>query len=235
MIVDEELFTSELAKTCMMGPNSFRIIDELLQDTKIKEGLRVLDLGCGRGLTSIYLAKKYDVTVFATDLWITATENYERFKSLGLEDRIIPIHADAHNLPFADGYFDIVVSVDAYHYFGTEDGYLHKYLLPLMKADGLLFIGIPGLKQEFNDGVPKELEPYWQSDMNFHTCEWWANHLTQEKSLVILGCSQLACMKKAWNDWLACENEYAVEDRAMMKAEGGKYFNIVGVKAKKCL
>jgi len=42
-------------------------------------------------------------------------------------------------------------------------------------------------------------------------------------------------MKKAWNDWLACENEYAVEDRAMMKAEGGKYFNIVGVKAKKCL
>ncbi|MCO5383400.1 MAG: hypothetical protein NHB15_16095 [Methanosarcina barkeri] len=39
-------------------------------------------LDCGRGITSIVLAKEYDVNVFATDLWIGATENYERIKSL---------------------------------------------------------------------------------------------------------------------------------------------------------
>ncbi|MGB9939171.1 SAM-dependent methyltransferase [Methanosarcina sp.] len=63
---------------------------------KLEKGMRVLDPGCGKGLTSIFLAKEYDVTVSATDLWISATENYERIKSMGLEDRIIPIHTDAH-------------------------------------------------------------------------------------------------------------------------------------------
>lgn len=49
--------------------------------------MRVLDLGCERGLTSIFLVKEYDVIVFATGFWISATENYERIKAIGLEER----------------------------------------------------------------------------------------------------------------------------------------------------
>jgi cyclopropane fatty-acyl-phospholipid synthase-like methyltransferase len=52
----------------MMGPNSMKIIEELSESLKLEKGMRVLDLGCGKGLTSIFLAKEYDVTVFATDL-----------------------------------------------------------------------------------------------------------------------------------------------------------------------
>jgi len=77
----------------MMGPNSMKILEEMSESLKLEKGMRILDLGCGRGLTSIFLAKEYDVTVFATDLWISATDNYERIKSMGLEDKIIPIHA----------------------------------------------------------------------------------------------------------------------------------------------
>ena len=33
----------------------------------------------------------------------------------------------AHALPYADGYFDCLLSVDAYHYFGTADLYLDYY------------------------------------------------------------------------------------------------------------
>jgi cyclopropane fatty-acyl-phospholipid synthase-like methyltransferase len=49
--------------------------------------MRVLDLGCERGLTSIFMAKEYDVIVFATGFWISATENYERIKAIRLEER----------------------------------------------------------------------------------------------------------------------------------------------------
>ena len=132
----------------MMGPNSMAIVQELLQGQKLTPGMRVLDLGCGRGLTSVYLAKTYGVQVFAADLWISATENYQHFRSLGLENQIIPIHADAGELPFAQDYFDAIVSVDSYHYFGNNDTFAKEHLLPLLKKDGLAALAFPGMKFE---------------------------------------------------------------------------------------
>jgi SAM-dependent methyltransferase len=66
--------------------------------------MRILDLGCGCGLTSIRLAQKYFAQVFATDLWIPAEENFRRFQSCGLDRQIVPIHADVHDLPFSGAY-----------------------------------------------------------------------------------------------------------------------------------
>lgn len=86
----------------MMGPNAVVILQELLQAQPMQPGWRVLDLGCGKGLSSAYLAKACGVQVFAVDLWVTATENDRRFRQLGLEKQIIPVHADATGLPFAD-------------------------------------------------------------------------------------------------------------------------------------
>jgi len=98
--------------------------------------------------------------------------NYERIKSMGLEDKIIPIHAEAHDLPFAHEFFDVAISVDAYHYFGVEKDYLTNYFAPLVKKGGQIAVAVPGLKKEFTNGVPAELLPYWFDDMNFHSCDW---------------------------------------------------------------
>jgi len=42
----------------------------------------------------------------------------------------VPVHADANELPYADEYFDAVVSVDAYLYFGRDAEYLINISLP---------------------------------------------------------------------------------------------------------
>lgn len=78
--------------------------------------MNVLDMGCGKGLTSVFLAKEYDVIVFANDLWIDPTDNWKRFEQMGVSNRVYPIHADAHALPYAEGFFDAAVSIDSYHY-----------------------------------------------------------------------------------------------------------------------
>lgn len=104
MFIKSNHYDTDFVKENMMGPNSMKIIEELSKSLTLKKGMRVLDLGCGNGLTSIFLAKEYGVTVFATDLWISATDNYRRFKAMGLEDKIIPIHAEAHDLPFAQDF-----------------------------------------------------------------------------------------------------------------------------------
>lgn len=228
---DAEFFTSEFAKENLMGPNALRIIDELVGNCRFPKGIRILDLGCGKGLTSMYLAEKFDATVFAVDLWVGATENHERFKSFSLEDRIIPIHAEAHDLPFADEYFDVVTSVGAYDFFACEEEYLSKHLKPIVKKSGKIFIGMAGLQNEFTDGVPEELKPFWQEGINFHTCAWWRELWSRESEVVIDACVELKCLREAWADWLTCDNFYAKRDIGMMAAEAGKYFSLVGIEA----
>jgi cyclopropane fatty-acyl-phospholipid synthase-like methyltransferase len=217
----------------MMGPNSIRIIEEMTRTMELEEGMRVLDLGCGKGLTSIFLAKEFGVTVYATDLWIPASENFQRFKSLGLEDRIIPIHADAHDLPFADEYFDAIMCVDAFQYFGHEEGYLEKHLIGLLKRGGQIAVGIPGLQEEFENGIPREMQPFIKQEYNFHSCAWWKDLWERSNAVDITMCGELDCHKQSWDEWLAWDNEHAIRDIDMMKVEGGRYFNLVSMIAER--
>ena len=228
-------FDTSFVKENMMGPNAIRMIEELAKSLKLEKGMRVLDLGCGKGLTAIFLAKEFGVTVFATDLWISASENYERFKAMGVEDKIIPIHAEAHDLPYAQGFFDAVISIDAYHYFGIEPDYLEKHFAPLVKKGGQIAVAVPGLKAEFTDGVPQGLQPYWCDDMKntLHSREWWQDLWKASASVRIKECKEMKCFKEAWQDWLTCDHDFARKDIGMMDAGGWEHFNLVSMVAVK--
>jgi cyclopropane fatty-acyl-phospholipid synthase-like methyltransferase len=217
----------------LMGPSSYRIIEEISTKLKIDKKMRVLDLGCGNGLTSIFLANNFQAQIFAFDLWISATDNYGRIKNLGFDDRIIPIHGEAHDLPFSNNYFDLIISIDAYHYFGYEPGYLTNNLVALLKPNGRIAVAIPGIKAEFDNGIPKELIPFWRDDFIFHSCKWWRELWKNESGIRIDECTELKCVNEAWDDWLKCDNEHAKEDIAMMKAENGNYFNLVYISGTK--
>src|ERR1051325_9678244 len=107
----------------------------------LRPGMRVLDLGCGRAMSSIFLRREFGVQVWATDLWFNASENLQRVRDAGVEDGVFPLHADARSLPFAGEFFDAIVCVDAFPYFGTDDLYLNC-LGHFVKAGGQ--IGIAG-------------------------------------------------------------------------------------------
>lgn len=217
----------------MMGPSSIVILEVLLEGIELKRGMRVLDLGCGKALSSIYLAKEYGVQVFAVDLWIEATENYQRLQQEHIEDLVIPLHADAHQLPFADGYFDAVISVDAYQYFGCEDQYYDQYLRPILKQDALVAISIPGMKYEVHKNVPDEMNSFWPDEAleSWQTVDWWKEMF--DGKLKDLDVKEMTCFDRAWDDWLATENPYAVQDRKMIAADNGRYMNLVSITGKR--
>lgn len=54
----------------------------------LKPGMRILDMGCGNALTSIFLAKEFGVTVFANDLWVSPTDNWKRICNEGVENLV---------------------------------------------------------------------------------------------------------------------------------------------------
>ena len=182
----------------MMGPNALWLAESLMQRVELRPGMRVLDLGCGKALTSIFLAQEFDVEVWATDLWISATDNKERIDDAELGGRVFPIHADARNLPFADQFFDCVVSFDAYHYFGTDDLYLGGHLAKLLKPGGDIGIVVPGLVSDF-DEVPDHLGPHWEKEFNsFHSAEWWARHW---RATGVVGDVDADMIPDGWRQW----------------------------------
>ena len=213
----------------MMGPNSLKILEELVENVPLKKGMRVLDLGCGKGLTSIFLAREYGVQVFALDLWVSATDNYQRFQEMGVDDAVIPLHADALEMPFAEGYFDAVLSVDAYHYVGNNDTFFPEKVRPVLKRNGLVALAFPGLKNEVQGHIPAEMTPYWEEEAlaTWHAQSWWQPKF--ERELTHLQIWELACFEEAWQDWLRTDNPYALGDRAMLRADGGRYMNLIGI------
>ena len=215
----------------MMGPNAITLLRELSCQIPLEPSMRVLDLGCGRGLTSAYLADTFGVQVFALDLWIPATENYLRFRELGLDSRIIPLHGDAWNMPFAEEYFDAVVSIDSYHYFGRDEKYMDSRLAPLVKRGGLIALALPGLKKELTGGLPPEMVLSWtEEDMEtIRSAGWGAELLSKSREVELLSVREMDSFDECWADWLACDNSYAVGDRRAMEAGAGKYMNFISV------
>ena len=132
------LFDRDFLLATMMGPNCVRFAEELTANIPLSPHMRVLDLGCGMGLSSIYLARTFGVRVFAADLWINPSDNFARFRDFGLEDAVIPLRAEGHALPFAEGYFDAVICIDAYHFFGCDPEYLDAHIVPLVKPGGFI-------------------------------------------------------------------------------------------------
>jgi len=224
----------EFLKATMMGPNAMRVSEELASHLNINENMRILDLGCGCGLSTLLLTKKYGASVFAADLWISPTENYERFQSIGIDDKAVPISVDAtKRLPFANGYFDLLFSVDAYHYFGDTAEML-PLIIPLIKKGGYVAVAIPGLKYEFGKNVPEEMQPFWNEDIErtIHSLDWWKELWRREKGIEMVDIREMACCKQAWDEWLSAYHPVVAGDIEMMKAENGKYFNLIQLIAK---
>jgi cyclopropane fatty-acyl-phospholipid synthase-like methyltransferase len=197
-----------------MGPNVLKIAEEFCEHFQLKEGMKVLDLGCGKALSSIFLAKEFGVTVFATDLWISATENYERIKEMNLENKIFPIHSDAHSLPYADNFFDAIVSFDSYHYFGTNERFLCDYFVKLVKVNGQIGFASPGLTEEFNDSIPDVLQKYCVNGdfLTFHSHLWWRKLWERSRVVDIIETFNLNCNADAWNDWICSGNPIGKSD-----------------------
>jgi len=214
------------------GANALWLTEWLTEVLDLRPGMRVLDLGCGRAMSSIFLRREFGLQVWATDLWFSASENLQRIRDAGVEDGVFPIHADARSLPFAVEFFDAIVCIDSYFYYGTDDLYLN-YLARFVKPGGPLGIAGAGLMQEIEGPVPEHLRAWWAQDLPWclHSASWWRRHWERTGILDIEGADILPDGWQFWLDWIrAVAPDNAVEIQALEADRGNNlgYVRLVG-------
>lgn len=240
MLNDERLFSVQFPRSSQYHPewvlanasggaNALWMIEWLTTAIDLQPGMRVLDLGCGRASTSIFLRREFGVEVWATDLWFSAAENIQRIRDAGVEDGVFPIHADAHSLPYAPNFFDAIVSIDSYPYYGTDALYLN-YLAQFVKPGGPIGIAGAGLVQEIDGDLPEHLRAWWTKDFwAFHSAAWWRRHWERTG---IVEVKVADTMTDGWKRWLDWHHAVAPDNATEIKAvedDAGRYLGYVRV------
>lgn len=187
-----------------MGPHPLWLLEGLLLDVKIEPCSRVLDLGSGRGATSVFLAKEMNVEVWALDLWVGTKEAETTFVDAGVHHAVHAVHAvqaDGRALPFERDFFDAIVSIDAWEYFGTDGGFLPG-LLRVLKPGGRVAMATPAMKQDVEDpgDIPPHINAVVGSEaLAWHSPAWWSEqweHTGMVKDVVA------RLQPTGWSDWL---------------------------------
>lgn len=160
-----------------MGPHPLWQLEDLVPELDLTPGMRVLDLGAGKGATSVFLVTECGVQAVALDLWISPEEAHRTHAAAGVADRVTTVHGDVRSLPFADGGFDAIVSVDAFEYFGT-DVHLLPALLRVLRPGGRIAISTPALRHDpYDYGIPPYVSAVvgWEAAA-WHSPDWWERH-----------------------------------------------------------
>ena len=200
--------------------------------------MRVLDLGCGRAMTSIFLAREFGVQVWATDFWITPDYNWQRVLEAKVADLVFPLRAEAHSLPFPQGFFDAVISIDAYQYFGTDELYL-GYLSRFVRSEGMLGAVMPALMQPIDHALPEHFvkpqtngKVFWEDGCwSFKTADWWRDLWSRNSCVKDV---QIDTLPDGWRYWHDFEKALEVSgtnvfpsDAETLDSDHGRYIGFV--------
>ncbi|MBN1381179.1 MAG: class I SAM-dependent methyltransferase [Deltaproteobacteria bacterium] len=122
--------------------------------------LKIADIGCGTGASTLLLARLLNAQITAVDLlqdFLAVLGG--RAEDIGISEKITTLACSMDNLPFGDAEYDVIWSEGAIYNMGFERGVTDWYRY--LKAGGLLVVSeitwITGSR-------PSELQKYWEGE-----------------------------------------------------------------------
>jgi len=215
----------EIYRDCF-GPGALYLAARMVRTMRLAQGDVVLDLGSGKGETSIFLARHFGVRVVAVDLWTPATFLNVKFAARGYRDRILPLHLDITGpLPFADDYFDAIFCMNSFSFYGGSVEFL-RHLLRHLRAGGQLCLGSEVLSDEltpeqladppcvysFRLPPPDDDVDVFEDDFKKqHTPEWWRDLFDRSGMLRVVDCHELEDAHILYEDLVLYEHEHNLD------------------------
>ncbi len=185
-----------------MAPGGLVLAQLMAEQMAPECGERILDLGCGQGQSSIFLAAGYGVHVVSVDLWVSSEERNQRAREAGVDWRIVALQGDiGRGLPPEFGSFDGIFCLQAFHCFGTNRGTL-RYLASLLKPEGRLCFAQGCFRHE-PEGLPPLFQDTggWKADYNhYHSAHWWRDHVAASGLFDVMTAEEVEEGQVLWED-----------------------------------
>lgn len=194
-----------------MAPGGLLLAHQMAAHLALAPGSTVLDLGCGRGQSSVYLATEQGASVISLDLWMSVDDRRRVAAAAGVADRVTPLQGDIRRgLPCTCPPVDAIFSLQAFHTFGTHRGLL-RYLATLLKPGGRL-----GIAQGCFTDEPGELRtPFTDTDGwdvrydTYHSPAWWRTHVESSGAFSVETCEEVVDGDILWEDDVAYRGDRA--------------------------
>jgi SAM-dependent methyltransferase len=132
----------------------------MLAGLDISRPLKIVDIGCGTGASTIQLAKELDAEITAVDFLPEFLEELQaRATDHGVANKITTLSCSMDALPFADEEFDVIWSEGAIYNMGFEAGV--SAWRRFLKPGGKLIVSeITWLTAD----RPSELQTHWNTE-----------------------------------------------------------------------
>lgn len=117
------------------------LIEELLKWAQVNSAQKILDVGCGIGGSTLYLAQKFNVSATGITLSpVQAGRATERAQAAGCSETTQFQVTDALNMPFADNSFDLVWSLESGEHMADKQKFLQECYRVLQPGGTFIFV-----------------------------------------------------------------------------------------------
>lgn len=162
-------YDPEWVRKNSLGENVLYNLETLCDIIDFSSGMKVLDLGSGKAVSAIFLAREFDVNVWAVDHRSDPTNNYLRAMDMSVDHKVFPMKINAGLLPFPKGFFDVIIAVDSFMYYGTNSAYT-SYISEFLKLGGQIGIVDVCCDNHETDSMEAMMK---EKASIFHSLNWW--------------------------------------------------------------
>lgn len=129
---------AKVYETSSNGKHAKKLYSSVIENVKMLNCLKVLDVGCGTGTILSELSKNDKINLAGVDL----SENMINIAKKTLNDKVELKIGDSEKLPWKDNTFDAVICTDSFHHYPNPEKVLIEMARVLLPK-GHLIIGDP--------------------------------------------------------------------------------------------